>query len=335
MTEIPDFTSITIVGAGSWATALCKIFSDTGFRVHWWFHRPDDVNYFTQYRHNPKYLTDVDFGGKPIEAHQSLNEALQRSDLVLIGVPSAFVESVFEQADPLLMKEKWIISSIKGILPSHLQLVTDYLASRFKIPTSRMAVIGGPCHAEEVALEKQSYLTVAAADSEFANQLKSLMQSRFISVTTSADMDGMEWAAVLKNVYAIACGVCHGLGFGDNFQAVLVANAMQEMTLFLDYQAPTDRNAFASAYLGDLLVTAYSTFSRNRTFGNMIGRGYSVTAAKVELGMVAEGYYAVNGLQHLREKHNIRLPIAEAIYSILYLNSPARETIGELRKILK
>ena len=335
LAEKKPFHSITIVGAGSWATALCKIFADSGLQVHWWFHREEDRQHFQEFGHNPRYLTDVDFKGKQVKAYHNLEEALAPSNLILVAVPSAFVASVFENIPKELLTNKQIISSIKGILPVELQLVTDYLSTKYAIPQSQMAVIGGPCHAEEVALEKQSYLTVASADLTFAAEIKIQMQSRFISISISEDLEGLEWAAVLKNVYAIACGVCHGLGFGDNFQAVLVANAMQEMSLFLRHQAPLERDILSSAYLGDLLVTAYSTFSRNRTLGNMVGRGYSIKAAQVELGMIAEGYYAVNGLHQLRKKHGLRLPIAEAIYSILYENTSAKETIGNLKSILK
>jgi len=198
-----------------------------------------------------------------------------------------------------------------------------------------MAVIGGPCHAEEVAMERQSYLTIGAADIGFAEEIRSLLQSRYILAAVSEDLNGIEWAAVLKNVYAIACGVCHGLGYGDNFQAVLVSNAMQEMNVFLQHQCFGERDTLASAYLGDLLVTAYSIFSRNRTFGNMVGRGYGIKAAQVELGMVAEGYFAIKALHKMTEINRIQLPIAHAMYLIMYEHAPVKETIQSLKSILK
>lgn len=326
--------TIAVIGAGSWATALTKIVSESGLWVRWWFHREEDANHFTRFFHNPRYLSDCDFKGKPVAAFTSLEETLQGADIVLIAVPSAFVASVLESLPRQIFAGKKIVSSIKGIIPEELLLVTDYLKKEFSVSETDMAVIGGPCHAEEVALEKQSFLTLAAPDKNFALQLKTLVQSRYISIAISDDMDGLEWAAVLKNIYAIACGVCHGLGFGDNFQAVLVANAMQELDHFLKNYAPKERNSLASAYLGDLLVTAYSTFSRNRTFGNMVGRGYKIKAAQIELGMIAEGYYAIQGLQSIRERLGLRLPIAESMYAIMYENAPVRETIDELRQIL-
>lgn len=326
--------TIAVIGAGSWATALSKIVSESGLFVRWWFHREEDARHFSTWFHNPRYLTDIDFNGKPVSAFTDLEETLEGADLVLIAVPSAFVEGVCRQLPKNAFSGKKVISSIKGIMPGRLVLVTDYLQSEFQVPMVEMAVIGGPCHAEEVALEKQSYLTLASPDLGLASRLKELIESRYISVATTEDMDGMEWAAVLKNVYAIACGVCHGLGFGDNFQAVLVANAMQEMNSFLSGFSPRGRDSLGSAYLGDLLVTAYSTFSRNRTFGNMVGRGYGIKAAQVELGMVAEGYYAIQGLHQLREKMGMHLPIAESMYSIMYEHAPVKETIDQLRKIL-
>jgi glycerol-3-phosphate dehydrogenase (NAD(P)+) len=326
--------SLCIIGAGSWATALCKIFSSSGMRIHWWFHRKEDAQYFKETAHNPRYLTDVDFSGKAVFAEPSLMDAIRKSDLVLIAVPSAFVASVLHEIPAEIFHQKRIITSVKGILPEHLQLVTTFFQSQFQVDPAHLAVIAGPCHAEEVALEKQSYLTVASASLDFASQVKNAMQSQSISVHLSDDPEGVEWAAVLKNVYAIACGVCHGLGFGDNFQAVLVSNAMQEIQFFLDSHLPAKRNTLESAYLGDLLVTAYSIFSRNRTFGNMIGRGYGVKAAQVELGMVAEGYHAVNALHKMRDMLKIELPIADAMYEILYEDVPARSRIGELRRML-
>lgn len=326
--------TIAIIGAGSWATALSKIVSESGLWVRWWYHREEDANHFSTYFHNPRYLSDIDFSGKPVAAFTDLLETISKSDLVLIAVPSAYVEDVLSNLPIDVFRGKKVISSIKGIMPGRLQLVTDYLKDQFHVSHSDMAVIGGPCHAEEVALEKQSYLTLASPDLELALKLKTLIQSRNISVATTSDMDGLEWSAVLKNVYAIACGVCHGMGLGDNFQAVLVSNAMQEMDRFLKSYSPRERDSLSSAYLGDLLVTAYSTFSRNRTFGNMVGRGYGIKAAQMELGMVAEGYYAIQGLHLLREQMGLQLPIAESMYSIMYEHAPVKETIGHLRQIL-
>lgn len=334
MSDTPK-PSLCILGAGSWATALCKIFSEAGIQIRWWFHREEDAKHFTQFAHNPRYLSDVDFRGRPVQAFSTLDDAMSGCDWVLIAIPSAFVAGVLKSIPISTWQDKKVISSIKGILPEELLLVTDFLHQYAGIDRNRMAVIGGPCHAEEVALEKQSYLTIGALDPALGLQIRDAIQSRYILAGVSPDLDGIEWAAVLKNVYAIACGVCHGLGFGDNFQAVLVSNAMQEMNRFLKEHSGSDRDTLASAYLGDLLVTAYSTFSRNRTFGNMVGRGYGIKAAQIELGMVAEGYYAIKALHKMRERLGIELPIADSIYEIMYQNVPAKESIGRLRSILR
>lgn len=325
---------LCIIGAGSWSTALCKIFSASGLSVHWWFHRAEDAEHFQNHKHNPRYLSDVDFSGRNISVFTDLKKAISNCDVLLVGVPSAYVASVLVPLAPIDLANKKIITSVKGILPEELKLVTHYLEEKFGVIQENLAVIGGPCHAEEVALEKQSYLTVASLDEALAADIKSAISSRYISVTLSKDLEGLEWAAVLKNVYAIACGVCHGLGFGDNFQAVLVSNAMQEMNFFLSQKSPFKREPLQSAYLGDLLVTAYSTFSRNRTFGNMIGRGYSVKAAQLELGMIAEGYFAVHGLHKLSKMLNINLPIADTMFKVLYQSAPVKEAVEELRRKL-
>jgi glycerol-3-phosphate dehydrogenase (NAD(P)+) len=325
---------LCVLGAGSWATALTKIFSGSGISVHWWFHREDDARHFHEFRHNPRYLSDIDFSGKDVQAFSNVSQALQGADWVLVAIPSAFVASVLKSIPKEELQGKILISSIKGILPEELVLVTDFVANAFDIPQTDMAVIGGPCHAEEVALEKQSYLTIGSPNEQLAIQIQQIMSSRYISAVVSSDMEGIEWAAILKNVYAIACGLCHGVGYGDNFQAVLVSNAMQEMNRFLKTLSGRDRDPLASAYLGDLLVTAYSTFSRNRTFGNMVGRGYGIKAAQLELGMVAEGYYAICGLHELRGKLGISLPIAEAVYEIMYEQAPVKETLARLKGIL-
>lgn len=326
--------TLCILGAGSWATALAKIFSENGIRIRWWFHREENALHFQKYAQNPRYLSDVDFRGRQVKAFSSPEEALSGSDWVLVAIPSAFVSGILKSLPPALFRDKKFISSVKGILPREGLLVTDFLHRRLGIPAGDMAVIGGPCHAEEVALEKQSYLTLASASPDLGRQIQACMQSRYISVSLSDDPDGIEWAAVLKNVYAIACGICHGLGYGDNFQAVLVSNSIQEMNLFLKQQSGRERPVLASAYLGDLLVTAYSVFSRNRTFGNMVGRGYGIRAAQVELGMIAEGYYAVKALHRLATAKNISLPIAAALYGILYGKAPVRETMETIRKHL-
>jgi len=228
------------------------------------------------------------------------------------------LKDALKEVTPELLAGKIIVSAIKGIVPDENLIVGDYLQQEYRVPITQIAVIGGPCHAEEVSLEKLSYLTVASQDMQVAAQVASLIQTRYIKTNISDDIYGTEYAAVLKNIYAVAAGICHGVGFGDNFQAVLVSNAIREMAQFVNVVHPIDRDIKESAYLGDLLVTVYSQFSRNRTFGNMIGKGYSVKSAQLEMNMIAEGYYAANCIQQISVKHGIDLPICNAVYNVLY-----------------
>jgi len=252
----------------------------------------------------------------------------------VVAVPAAFIHEVFKEIDPNLFKGKKVISAVKGIIPEFNAIPARYFHKSFGIPYSDIGIICGPCHAEEVALERLSYLTVGCDDIELAEEVARLLRCRYIKVTVSEDLFGAEISAILKNVYALASGICAGLGYGDNFQAVLVSNAIQEIERFIDVVNPVHRDVKNSAYLGDLLVTAYSKFSRNRTFGFMIGKGYSVKAATLEIGMIAEGYYATKSLMEMNEKFNVDLPILTAVYHIIYGNRSARKTMLELAEKL-
>lgn len=309
---------MAMIGGGSWATAILKILSEQSVRIRWWLRDPKTVAHVQQYAHNPRYLSDVSLDRTKITPTTDLKEALSDADIVVLAVPAAFVEDALAGLGPADFRGKLVVSAIKGMIPESHCLVTDLLEDRYGVAERDLCIIAGPCHAEEVALERQSYLTLAGPDEAQAHRMADLMRCRYVSTATSPDLRGIEYAAVLKNVYAIACGICHGLGYGDNFQAILVANALREIGTFLDAVCPTHRNLNESAYVGDLLVTAYSQFSRNRTFGNMIGRGYSVKSAQFEMDMVAEGYYAVKSIHELIKRHRLVMPITQAVYRILY-----------------
>jgi glycerol-3-phosphate dehydrogenase (NAD(P)+) len=253
---------------------------------------------------------------------------------LVVAVPAAFIHEVFKQIDPHVFEGKRIISAVKGIIPEFNAIPARYFHKSFGIPYSAIGIICGPCHAEEVALERLSYLTVGCDDIALAEQVAQSLRCRYIKVSVSEDLFGAEISAILKNVYAIASGICAGLGYGDNFQAVLVSNAIQEIERFIDVVNPVHRDVKNSAYLGDLLVTAYSKFSRNRTFGFMIGKGYSVKTASLEIGMIAEGYYATKSLMEMNEKFQVELPILTAVYQIIYANRSARKTMQELAEKL-
>ena len=323
-----------IIGSGSWATALAKLCTNNLPTVHWWVRNPETIEHILQFKHNPKYLQSAEFDTKKLVLSSDIEEIINSSDYLIIAVPAAFIHEIFKNLDASLFKGKKIISAVKGIIPEYNAIPARYFHKSFHIPYSDIAIICGPCHAEEVALERLSYLTVGCDDVEVADQVARVLSCRYIKVTVSEDLFGAEISAILKNVYALASGICAGLGYGDNFQAVLVANAIQEIERFIDVINPVHRDVKNSAYLGDLLVTAYSKFSRNRTFGYMIGQGYSVKAATLEIGMIAEGYYATKSLKEINDKFNVDLPILNAVYQIIYGNKSARKTMLDLAEKL-
>ncbi|SMB99222.1 Glycerol-3-phosphate dehydrogenase (NAD(P)(+)) [Hymenobacter roseosalivarius DSM 11622] len=315
-----------MIGGGSWATALTKILSENGAQVGWWLRSKDDVQHLLRTRHNPRYLSSVAFDLSRVSPTADLKDVVADADWLVLAVPAAFVQAALDKLDRDALRDKRVISAIKGMIPGKNVLVTDYVAERFRLGGEQLGVVAGPCHAEEVALEKQSYLTIGSPDLVLAEDFCQLLRNRYVKAHPAVDLDGIEYCAVMKNIIALTCGIAHGLGYGDNFQAVLVSNAVQEIRRFLYALSPNQRDLSASAYLGDLLVTAYSQFSRNRTFGNMVGRGYSVKSAQMEMNMVAEGYYAVKSIYELNKKLKVSMPITNAAYHVLYEKiSPAVE----------
>jgi glycerol-3-phosphate dehydrogenase (NAD(P)+) len=309
---------IAVIGGGSWATAIVKMLCNTSEHVHWWIRNQAAVEHIKKHRHNPNYLTSVEFDTNRLLLNDNLREVISQADILIMAVPSAFLNSALEGIKAGDFKNKQIVSAIKGIVPEHNLIVGEFFNTVYKIPIKDIGVITGPCHAEEVAMGKLSYLTVASQNSSLAECVASRLACRYIKTTVSDDIYGTEFSAVLKNVFAIASGICHSLGYGDNFQAVLISNAIQEIKRFVDKVHPIDRDINSSAYLGDLLVTAYSQFSRNRTFGGMIGKGYSVKSAQLEMNMIAEGYYGVKCAYEINKQYGVEMPITKAVYKILY-----------------
>ncbi|WP_207428225.1 NAD(P)H-dependent glycerol-3-phosphate dehydrogenase [Pedobacter sp. SYSU D00535] len=311
---------IGVIGGGSWATAIVKMLSDNfqSKDIYWWMRNSETVEHLQRYKHNPNYLSSVEIKVAPENITNDLTSVLEKADMLLLSVPAAFLKGVLQEVDPALFKGKKIISAIKGIVPDENMIIGEFMNVRYGIPLDDIIVISGPCHAEEVALEKLSYLTIASPDLGLADIFANLISTRYIKTNVSDDIYGTEYGAVLKNIYAVASGICHGVGYGDNFQAVLISNAIREIEAFVAAVHPIDRDIKESAYLGDLLVTAYSQFSRNRTFGNMIGKGYTVKSAQLEMNMIAEGYYAVNSLHQINKNYKVHMPICRAVYAILY-----------------
>ncbi len=311
---------IAMIGGGSWATAIIKMLSDnlTEKEIFWWMRNEEAISHIKAFKHNPNYLSSVEIKVPENNISADINLIIKNADYLILNVPAAFLKETLLGVTPAQLKGKKIISAIKGIVPDENLIIGEFINQKYNVPLSDISVISGPCHAEEVALEKLSYLTIASIDLAFATSFAKLLNTRYIKTNVSDDIFGTEYAAVLKNIYAVASGICHGLGYGDNFQAVLISNAIREIKDFVDAVHPIDRDIKESAYLGDLLVTAYSQFSRNRTFGNMIGKGYTVKSAQLEMNMIAEGYYAVSCMHHINKKYKVEMPISRAVYAILY-----------------
>lgn len=307
-----------VIGGGSWATAIAKMLSNNSSKVNWWLRHEESVEYLKKFRHNDRYLQSVEFDLSKVHPSHDLEKVVSESDILVITIPSAFIYQTFNGFKVDGIEKKILFSAIKGIVPEYHSIPARFFHKEFGIPYERIGIISGPCHAEEIALERLSYLTLACPDVEIASIMAEALACRYVKTSTSEDIFGTEISAVMKNIMAIASGICHGLGYGDNFQAVLISNSIQEIENFVDAVSPVHRDVNSSAYLGDLLVTAYSQFSRNRAFGMMIGKGYSVKAAQLEMSMIAEGYYAVKSIVEMNKKFGVDLPITRAVYHILY-----------------
>jgi glycerol-3-phosphate dehydrogenase (NAD(P)+) len=331
---------IGIIGNGSWGTALAKILTDNGSKVHWWVRNKEAVAHLAARHNNPHYLTSVRFAPEKILPTSDLNQVLQSCDTLIISVPSAYAQGVIESVDTALWKGKHIISAIKGVLPDCNLLLNDYLVEKYQFDLQRYVAITGPCHAEEVAQERLSYLTFSGLNDDLTSKVAKAFTNSYISTTTNHDIWGAQFAAVLKNIYAIGAGMAHALDYGDNFLSVYITNCYREMYHFLvdhfeKVHPSNERPDFhTSAYLGDLLVTAYSLHSRNRLFGTMLGKGYSVKNAQLEMNMVAEGYYASRGMQSVSKTYAIEIPLAGCIYQALWENRSPADVFKTIEKML-
>lgn len=347
-----------IIGSGSWGTALAKILTDNKHSINWWIRSEDNIQHLLYRRHNPQYLSSVFFDTNFLKPTTVVSEVIEKSDCIIIAVPSAYAVSALRDLDKNIFDGKKIISAIKGILPDQNLLLNDYLKQEFNVGLENYFAVLGPCHAEEVASEKLSYLTFSGIDKNTASEIASHFKTPYLNTIVNQDIYGVQFAAILKNIYALGAGIAHGLDYGDNFLSVLIANSADEMAGFLRkagiknidvghisddrLQATTDKQTTtndhidyaASVYLGDLLVTCYSLYSRNRTFGNMIGKGYSVKTARLEMSMVAEGYNASKCMYIINDKIKADMPIAETVYQILWNNLPASEGFAKIEETL-
>ena len=333
MSEKPKFA---VFGGGSWATAIVKMLCENLDEVCWYMRSKQSIDFIKKHSHNPNYLSSVEFNLKQLKLSNDINETVSCADYLIFVIPSAFLHEELEKLT-VSLEEKVVFSAIKGIVPETSLIVGDHFNTHYKVPFNNIGVISGPCHAEEVALERLSYLTIASADAEKAKQLAAVLSSDYIKCNISDDVLGTEYAAMLKNIYAVAAGIAHGLGYGDNFQSVLMSNAIREMKKYVKKVHKMKRDINDSAYLGDLLVTGYSVFSRNRMFGTMIGKGYTVKSAQVELSQIAEGYYATKSAYHLNQqkgKKKAKTPIIDAVYEILYEHKEPKKIFKKLTEKL-
>lgn len=311
-------TRIAVIGGGSWATALMKILHTNSDSINWWIRKKVNLEHIQQFHNNPNYLRYLKFDTKKLNLTTDLKQVIKNSDVLIFAIPAAFLKETLDQSNIKSLKGKIVISAIKGIVPETHNTVGKFFQDHYGVKESDLGMIAGPCHSEELAMEKLSFLTLAFNDLKKADFIEEKLACRFVRISKTLDLIGTEYAAIIKNIIAIANGVCIGLGYGDNFQSVLIVNAIQEVKRFLDKINSSDRDINNSVYTGDLIVTAYSNFSRNRMFGSMIGKGYSVKAARIEMKMVAEGYYAVIGIKALKDKLGVHMPIIEAVYNILH-----------------
>ena len=328
--------NIAVLGSGSWATAIVKIATQNHDKVHWWVREQEIVEGVRQCGRNPLFLRSCQLDTSKIEITTDIKKVISSTDTIVLVIPSAFVEKSLQGLTPSDFENKTIISATKGIIPSTNQIVADYLQTQFKVELEQQAVLSGPSHAEEIAQDGMTYLTIGAHSQSLAQQLANRFACRFVKTRTSTDIRGIEYSAVLKNIYALTAGICKGAGFGDNFISVLISNAAQEMQRFLGIVAKNEmRDTNNFVYLGDLLVTAYSQHSRNRTFGQMIGQGYTVKSAQLEMSMVAEGYYATDCIHKTNEELKVDMPIADFAYKILYQGAPLYKELEQLSNTFK
>ena len=336
-----------IIGSGSWATALAKILTNSGNTINWWVRNEDSTQFILKRRHNPNYLSSAYFDTSKLRINHHLSEVIKNSDVLVLAIPSAHIEETFESVSKESLQDKIILSAVKGLIIGKDILVNEFLNEKFDFPIEKYFALLGPCHAEEVAAEKLSYLTFSGVDDAVTKTISAYFKCAYINTVINNDILGVQYAAVLKNIYALGAGIAHGLEYGDNFQSVYIANCADEMAMFLrkfgaqhivvgEHESDSEKTAnyAASVYLGDLLVTCYSMFSRNRTFGHMIGKGYSVQVAKLELNMVAEGYNASKCIFNKNKIIGASMPIANTIYEILWKDVPPHEGFQHIESVM-
>lgn len=327
---------IAVIGGGSWATAIVKILTNNASTVYWWVREPEIKEGVELNGRNPLYLSSALLNTKKIRVSNDLHQIISKANIIILVVPSAYIFKSFEELKPKNFKNKIVVSAIKGIVPEKMLTVTEFMHHTYEVPEENMCVVCGPSHAEEIAAEKLTYLTAGSSNADLASHIADIFRCNYVHINTSSDMKGMEFSVILKNIYAMGGGIFRGAGYGDNLLALFNANCTNEMIHFLNQVVPNDQRNFCSAsYLGDFLVTSYSQYSRNRQFGMMIGRGYSVRTTQLEMKMIAEGYYATKCIHEISKSYNVNIPIIEMVYRVLYENSSIKLEIIKLLDIMK
>lgn len=311
---------IAVIGSGSWATALVKIFAESGNMVSWLVRTKKQADYIVTNRRNPRYLSQADLDLTFIHPTTQAKNALNSADWVIFAVPAAFVQTTVQSLNPQWFNHTQVIVSIKGFVPGTGKIPGTLIREHLELQNNCM-VLSGPCHAEEIALRKYTYVTIAGNQADKVNQLQNCLQLPYIKTISNTDPAGVEYVSILKNIIAIANGIADSLQYGDNFRAVLTSNAMREVQNIVNAIAPVQRDYFDSVYFGDLLTTAYSDFSRNRTLGKLVGRGIQVRKALQMMEMVAEGYYASKELHPIIQPLRLHLPVINSVYRMLHLHA--------------
>lgn len=325
---------ISVIGGGSWGTALVQILLNNMYEVGWYIRKTENIKYLRAYHHNPQYLQNRELDTQRVRFFDDIAEAVNYSDIVIFAIPAIFLKRSLDQYT-LNFSGKFLVSAIKGIIPEAELTVTRFFHQYYGVPYTSIGVISGPCHAEEVALERLSYLSIASKRMGKVKKIANRLNCDYITTIVSRDVFGIEYAGILKNIIAIASGICYGIGYGDNFQAVLISNALREISRFLRRNSNAKRRMYRSVYLGDLLVTSYSQFSRNRTFGVMLGKGYTVQSIRLEMNMIAEGYYAIQSIYDIIQRRRVKMPIVETVYNIVHLEKSPHEEMTALAAKLR
>ena len=323
-----------VVGHGSWATAIVKVLTINDSEVYWYVRNPEVLESLRSEGHNCRYLSDVELDMNRIHLSDDLNEAVSNTDILFLVMPAAFLKCYLSDLR-VSLKDKMVVSAIKGIIPDENQFVTDYLKQQYGLSDSHLCFICGPTHAEEVGHGQLTYLTLACRNIVNARAVGEKLKTTSIKVSWQRDIDYLVRSSVFKNIYAVMVGIAVGMGYGDNFVSVLVANCIKEMYFLLDPQSVNDLTKFnPSNFFGDLLASCYSSHSRNRQFGMLIGRGNTVKTALNEMTMVAEGYYASKMISTLPEAQRQKMPIADMVSQILHQGVPARKAMKRLEELL-